>query len=483
MDQGKIGKFILESRKKKKLTQAELADKLGVSEKSISNWENGRNMPDLSLFKPLCETLDISINELMSGEKVSDEEYQEKFEENIINTINYGNKKRSERNKIVGIFLIIFGVLVTITAMSIFKSESSWGSVYSILGIIISLVGISRLIYKMSYPSRLIINFSYFIVFTGILFAIDYVGVINLNQPPRFATTKTTIDNMIIYETPFYNLYRINFDTYNEYYVLDNNKEYTKDTVPNIPFDRDTSGIDNLIKYQSKEFDDNKRINLIDDLPLSEKVIEINTDVINSKLEIKYTLERFYSIDINYFKQSMVYNTLSIFLLLDYIDTIKYSFNETYYYVTRESVEDLYPNLNLIKKPTGVDKYNFNEYIEKEILREDMVNWWYKEFFITSNIKSSDKLIVRRDKDKIITDKNIINDVYNIFHRSKEIEGVVTLDGTNTTLHFYNNEEETLSLYIWLYENENWGSCFGFDEKEYLIPGLDGSRIVELLKN
>ena len=45
MDQGKIGKFILESRKKKKLTQAELADKLGVSEKSISNWENGKNMP------------------------------------------------------------------------------------------------------------------------------------------------------------------------------------------------------------------------------------------------------------------------------------------------------------------------------------------------------------------------------------------------------------------------------------------------------
>ena len=278
-------------------------------------------------------------------------------------------------------------------------------------------------------------------MFTGILFAIDYVGVINLNQPPRFATTKTTIDNMIIYETPFYNLYRINFDTYNEYYVLDNNKEYTKDTVPNIPFDRDTSGIDNLIKYQSKEFDDNKRINLIDDLPLSEKVIEINTDVINSKLEIKYTLERFYSIDINYFKQSMVYNTLSIYLLLDYIDTIKYSFNETYYYVTRESVEDLYPNLNLIKTKEGIDK------------------------------------------DKIITDKNIINDVYNIFHRSKEIEGVVTSDGTNTTLHFYNGEEETLSLYIWLYENRDWGSCFGFDGKDYLIPGLDGSRIVELLKN
>ena len=71
MDQEKIGKFIAECRKDKKLTQSELAEKLGVTDKSISNWENGRNMPDLSLFKSLCESLDISINDLISGEKVS----------------------------------------------------------------------------------------------------------------------------------------------------------------------------------------------------------------------------------------------------------------------------------------------------------------------------------------------------------------------------------------------------------------------------
>ena len=52
MNQEKIGKFIMSSRKNKKLTQAELAEKLGVSDKTIGNWENGRNMPDLSLFKP-----------------------------------------------------------------------------------------------------------------------------------------------------------------------------------------------------------------------------------------------------------------------------------------------------------------------------------------------------------------------------------------------------------------------------------------------
>ena len=67
MNQEKIGKFILECRKNKKLTQSELAEKLGVTDKSVSNWENGRNMPDFSLFKSLCEVLEISINELISG--------------------------------------------------------------------------------------------------------------------------------------------------------------------------------------------------------------------------------------------------------------------------------------------------------------------------------------------------------------------------------------------------------------------------------
>lgn len=61
MNQEKIGNFISECRKKKKLTQSELAERLGVTDKSVSNWENGRNMPDLSLFKPLCEELDISL--------------------------------------------------------------------------------------------------------------------------------------------------------------------------------------------------------------------------------------------------------------------------------------------------------------------------------------------------------------------------------------------------------------------------------------
>ena len=80
MNQKKIGQFIAENRKKQKMTQAELAEKLGVSDRSVSKWETGRCMPDLSLFEPLCEQLGITINELLSGEKIKTEEYQNELE-------------------------------------------------------------------------------------------------------------------------------------------------------------------------------------------------------------------------------------------------------------------------------------------------------------------------------------------------------------------------------------------------------------------
>lgn len=65
MDQQKIGKFIADHRKEKKLTQEQLAEKLGITDRAISKWENGRGMPDLSLMKPLCKELGITINELL----------------------------------------------------------------------------------------------------------------------------------------------------------------------------------------------------------------------------------------------------------------------------------------------------------------------------------------------------------------------------------------------------------------------------------
>ena len=231
MNQEKIGKFISECRKNKKLTQSELAEKLGVTDKSISNWENGRNMPDLSLFKPLCDILEISINDLISGEKVAKDKYQDKFEENLISTIDYTTKKIIEKNNVIGFLLIIFGVLLAMTAMTIFPSESSWGSVYSVLGAIVSLIGVAKFTKRLSYGKRLICNFGYFVLFVAMLFILDYVSVVSIKQAPRFSTFTISADTAIYYDTPFYDVIRCNKDTNDEYYEVLKNQNYNDNDI------------------------------------------------------------------------------------------------------------------------------------------------------------------------------------------------------------------------------------------------------------
>ena len=75
MDQVKIGKFIQALRKQKGFTQKELADKLLVSDKTVSKWETGNGLPEVSLMMPLCEILGVSVNELLSAEKLDEKQY------------------------------------------------------------------------------------------------------------------------------------------------------------------------------------------------------------------------------------------------------------------------------------------------------------------------------------------------------------------------------------------------------------------------
>ena len=141
MDQEKIGKFIAENRKKKNLTQLELAEKLGVTDRTISNWENGKNMPDLALFKPLCDELGITINELMSGEKLNDKKYNEKLEENIINTIDYIDKKNERNNDINSLFLLVISIIIVCLLQFIFNdyTEKDYVTIICLILIIYSL--------------------------------------------------------------------------------------------------------------------------------------------------------------------------------------------------------------------------------------------------------------------------------------------------------------------------------------------------------
>lgn len=233
MNQERIGKFIAECRKAKKITQEKLAEQLGVTDRSISNWENGKNMPDLSLFKPLCKILDITINELLSGEKLNKEEYQEKLEENIVNTINYSTNKFNKYNGVISLILIIFGLFISLSAIMIFPSESSWGSIYSIFGIIIFIVGIARQLNKMKWYKRFLLVIPIFIGAIGILLFTDYINVKNNHEAPRFRTTTTTTGDVIYYDTLFYDVYRCHFDTKNEYWVISKNSNPTIEELIN----------------------------------------------------------------------------------------------------------------------------------------------------------------------------------------------------------------------------------------------------------
>ena len=230
MNQERIGKFIAECRKNKKMTQSELAERLGVTDKSIGNWENGRNMPDLSMFKPLCDELGITINDLMSGEKISKDKYQEKFEENIVNTINYSTKKVNKYSYIIGLLLVIFGLFISLSAIMIFPSESSWGSIYSVFGIIIFVIGISKLTRNIKYYYRLLLILLIFIGSLGILFFTDYINVKNNNVAPMFRETSTYIGtdlgDVLYYDTPFYDVIKCN-DKYN----IVKNKKYTHEDL------------------------------------------------------------------------------------------------------------------------------------------------------------------------------------------------------------------------------------------------------------
>lgn len=83
MEQQKIGKFIAECRKEKGLTQVQLVEQLGITNRAVSKWENAKSMPDVSVMTSLCEILDISVNELLSGEKIKMEDYKAKAEANL----------------------------------------------------------------------------------------------------------------------------------------------------------------------------------------------------------------------------------------------------------------------------------------------------------------------------------------------------------------------------------------------------------------
>lgn len=114
MDSKIIGEFIKKQRTVKNLTQKQLAEKLGVTDKAISRWETGKGVPDVSLLIPLSNALEVSVHEILLGEKIEEEKKIEKYEETIVNTLTTNKKQISNLHK------IIYALFVAVEVVAIY---------------------------------------------------------------------------------------------------------------------------------------------------------------------------------------------------------------------------------------------------------------------------------------------------------------------------------------------------------------------------
>lgn len=137
MDQVKIGQFIKAIRKEKNFTQREVAERLGISEKTVSKWETGNGLPEVSLMLPLCELLEISVNELLSGERLDEKRYFQKAEQNIMSLME--EKAQAKKKILLSVFIVLITLLsgFTILLLASFLTMDLW---LRIILIVIALV-------------------------------------------------------------------------------------------------------------------------------------------------------------------------------------------------------------------------------------------------------------------------------------------------------------------------------------------------------
>lgn len=222
MDQIKIGAFLKELRKEKNLTQEQLAEKLNVSGRTISRWETGSNMPDISLAVELSEFYQVSIPEIINGERKSEKMNQE-TKEIALKMAEYSNHEvKAKAKHIISILMVTFGIFIIISALAIIPSDSSWGAIYSIFGGIIFLIGVyfmlSEVFIKKGF--RILSVVGYAILLFGFFNAIDYIAASQFQQVPRFCYEKSYGDDEIECKTLFFTAMWKSPGTENEQIVI-----------------------------------------------------------------------------------------------------------------------------------------------------------------------------------------------------------------------------------------------------------------------
>lgn len=170
MNQIDTGKFIANCRKEKGLTQAQLAERLGITDRAVSKWETGKCMPDSSIMLELCEILDVSVNELLSGERIKMDNYDEKVSQNLIE-LKRKDENNMAKNTIISIVYtvtMVIGILVCCICDIAISGSLTW-SLITLSSILITwiasfpviLLGKRGILISMASISIFIIPFMY----------------------------------------------------------------------------------------------------------------------------------------------------------------------------------------------------------------------------------------------------------------------------------------------------------------------------------
>lgn len=222
MDQKKIGMFLKELRKEKELTQEELAERFRVSNRTISRWETGTNLPDISLLVEIAEFFDVSIPEIINGERKEMNMTQETVETAAKMAEYSGNEMKVGKKTTAGYLLMGFGIFIIIFALISINPDSSWGAVYSKLGTILAAAGL-YLVIKTKFIkrwTRALTVIGFLLLMFALFHTSDYMAAKYSNQVPRFNylveyTSETP--NTRYFETLFFTAVQQDVGTGNEH--------------------------------------------------------------------------------------------------------------------------------------------------------------------------------------------------------------------------------------------------------------------------
>lgn len=225
MDQIKIGVFLKALRKEKELTQEQLAEKLNVSNRTVSRWETGANMPDIGLLVEIADFYSVSIPEIIDGERISENMNQETRNTAAAMAEYSRNEAKNGKKKVIGIMLSVFGIFIIMSALAIFPNESSWGSIYSVFGGILLIAGVYLIMMQLTVrrSARILAAAGCIILLFGFFTMSDYIAVEQFNQVPRFRYATiydSRYPDQLLHKTLFYTVAQKNPGTKEEQVII-----------------------------------------------------------------------------------------------------------------------------------------------------------------------------------------------------------------------------------------------------------------------